>query len=333
MYNRSMKYIQTDFSIPYYNMALEEYLLTNEKFAGEEFLFFYIHSPSVIIGSHQNAYAEVNLKYVRENSVIVSRRLSGGGAVYHDSGNLNFSFILNKGNNELVDFKKHTAPVVEALCGLGLDVGLSGRNDILLDGRKISGNAEYVSKNKLLHHGTLLFDVNIENMLAALNVDELKITSKAIKSVASRVTNIKSYLPEGFDIFMLRERLRQSFGLGGNDSVYTLTKEDLAAVDRLVAEKFSLDAYNFGSKEKFSIVKKAKFPCGIVVVSLSVKNGLTEAAAVNGDFFTNRDIGQVERLLIGTPFSEEAYREKLASIGFDGYIVNFTGEELLSLIF
>ncbi|HCX64921.1 MAG TPA: lipoate--protein ligase, partial [Eubacteriaceae bacterium] len=200
-----MKYIKTNWNIPYYNMALEEYLM--QEMPKDDYVFFYIHSPSIIIGKHQNTIEEINQEYVNENNIFISRRLSGGGAVYHDEGNLNFSFVMKAENKDINNFKKFTQPIILALKELGIESELSGRNDLTIDGKKFSGNAQYARKGRLLHHGTLLFDSTMSNLSKSLNVKELKIKSKGVKSVKSRVTNIKPYLKEDYSIFDFKNYL------------------------------------------------------------------------------------------------------------------------------
>ena len=176
---------------PYFNIALEEYLL---KHTSEDIFMLYTDSPSVIVGKHQNTLAEVNIRYAIEHNIHVVRRISGGGTVYHDPGNLNFCFIVNGKEGHLVDFKKFTNPIIEVFNKLGLQVNLEGKNDLRIDGLKISGNAEHVFKNRVLHHGTLLVSTDLQHLSFILKVEVGKYTDNAVKSIRSKVSNINSFL-------------------------------------------------------------------------------------------------------------------------------------------
>ncbi|MBR4394995.1 MAG: lipoate--protein ligase [Eubacteriaceae bacterium] len=327
-----MKYIKTNWDIPYYNMALEEHL-TGDEGMDDDYVFFYIHSPSIIIGRYQNAYAEVNEGFVRERGIHVARRISGGGAVYHDRGNLNYSFIVNSNGSKKIDFARFTEPVIRTLEDLGIKAHLSGRNDLCVGERKFSGNAQYINSRKVLHHGTLLFDENIEDMVSALNVSDLKIKSKAVDSVRSRVINLKELMNEDITIEDFRDRLVRTFFLGGDVDEYVLTDKDMERVDELVKTKFSLREYNYGERPSFSVEKERKFTAGIFHAGFDVKKGIIADFSLSGDFFANRDFSDIIAGLKGVRFTEEAVREYLEAGGFEGAIANFSVEEFVSLLF
>lgn len=322
-----MKYIKTDWSIPYYNMAFEEYLMT--RMPEDDYVFFYIHEPSVIIGKHQNTIEEINKEYVDENQIHVARRLSGGGAVYHDEGNLNFSFVMRAGAEDVNNFAKFTAPIIKALEQMGVRSELSGRNDILIDGKKFSGNAQYSSNNVILHHGTLLFDSRMENLSNALKVKNLKIQSKGIKSFRSRVTNIKDYLQQDISISEFKEYLirylDETYGL----EEYILREEDLAAVEEAVEKKFGTWDWNWGKSPAFDIQKVDKFPCGIIDARLQVKDGLITNCKFYGDFFVKKDIETLEGLITGAPYRKDALREILNSIETGDYFNDLGHNDLV----
>ena len=326
-----MKYIKTDWNIPYYNMAFENYVMNSEKFS-DDYVFFYIHVPSIIIGKHQNALEEINQSYVRDKGIIVSRRNTGGGAVYHDGGNLNYSFIVNRKDSSGIDFEKYTAPVVAALRKLGIDASLSGRNDIMAMGRKISGNAQGHNRRKILHHGTLLFDVDIEAMVNALNVSRMKIESKAIKSVRSRVLNIREHLEKDMDIHEFRDFILSEIAGNEDLSEYVLDSEDIEKVEKLVREKYSTWDFNYGYSPKFSVTGKKRIDAvGIVEAGVSVKNGKIDDIAFSGDYFSERE--GLENLLKGVRFSEESIRKALSGIDVSSYISGLDTENLVSIIF
>ena len=224
---------------PRINLAIEEYALNNLN-VDEGLLLFYINQPSIIIGRNQNTIEEINTDYVDEKEIIVVRRLSGGGAVYHDLGNLNFSFLTVDDGDNFQNFKKFTQPVVDALKNMGIDSELSGRNDILANGRKISGNAMFSKNGRMFSHGTLMFDANIDEVVNALRPKKEKIESKGIKSVRSRVTNViemledKSMTVEDFRL----EILKSIFGGLDNVKYYDLTDEDWAAIHKISEERY-----------------------------------------------------------------------------------------------
>lgn len=227
---------------PSINLALEEYVLQNfgEK---DTYLLFYINKPSIIIGRNQNTIEEINTNYVDDNGIKVVRRLSGGGAVYHDEGNLNFSFITKDDGDSFQDFAKFTKPVVEALNKLGVPAELQGRNDLVADGRKISGNAMFSTKGRMFSHGTLMFDSEIEHVVSALNVKKEKIESKGIKSIRSRVVNISEFLEEKITMNEFKDLiLRHIFDVEDVNDVprYELTDQDWENVHQISRERYQL---------------------------------------------------------------------------------------------
>ncbi|MBG0764103.1 MAG: lipoate--protein ligase [Tissierellales bacterium] len=246
-----MKYIETNWDIPYYNFALEDYLLNEVE--EDDYVFFYIHKPSIIVGKYQNTIEEVNKDFIDDNNIIVARRLSGGGAVYHDHGNLNFSFVHKASKKDVNDFKKFTKPVVDALKDLGLNAHLSGRNDILIDDKKISGNAQYFTNSRLLHHGTLLYDSEMSNLVKSLKVRDLKIKSKGIKSVKSRVANIADFLNDTLPIEDFRDYLLKSFYKSKDIEKYELDEKALTYIENKVKEQFSTWDWNWGKSPDYEI--------------------------------------------------------------------------------
>jgi lipoate-protein ligase A len=224
-------------------------------------------------------------------------------------------------------------PVIRALQQIGIESELSGRNDILIDGKKFSGNAQCMNKTKLLHHGTLMFDVKIEDLVEALNVSQLKIESKAIESVRSRVANLKDYLKTDMTIEEFKEHLIRSFYETVDFDEYVLTDEDKAEVQKRVDETFSTWEYNFGRSPEFAINKKKKYNAGIVEAHLNVADGMIRELKLYGDFFSLGDIGQLEELLKGVQYEETAIRNKLQNTQVGQFIVNLTNDEFADLLF
>src|SRR5512133_460784 len=256
------------------NLALEEYVLRNAQ-TDEDMLLFYINAPSIIIGRHQNTLEEINCDYVDQHGIRVVRRLSGGGAVYHDLGNLNFSFITESKPENFRNFKKFTEPVVKALAALGVPAELSGRNDLLVDGRKISGNAQYISKGRMASHGTLLFNSDLSHVSEALHVQGSKITSKGIKSVRSRVANISEFLSQPMEIETFRARLLKEI-FSGSDVIpeYPVTAADWAAVRQLADSRYRSWDWTYGHSPDFNVEKRERFPGGEIDARLDVQQGL-----------------------------------------------------------
>ncbi|MTI71482.1 MAG: lipoate--protein ligase [Firmicutes bacterium] len=325
-----MKYIKTNWNIPYYNFALEEYLM-NEALE-DSYIFFYIHKPSIIVGKHQNTIEEVNKEFVKENDITVARRLSGGGAVYHDIGNLNFSFIQKAEKEYVNDFEKFTKPVINALKKLGVEAKLSGRNDILVDGKKISGNAQYYKKGRILSHGTLLFDADMGNLTKALKVKDLKIKSKGIKSVRSRVANVKDYLDREMSIFELKEHILNYISNNEGIEEYVLSKDELNKITKAAEGKFSTWDWNWGNSPKYEIQKIDKFPCGLIDVRLNVKNGKIKDCKIFGDFFTRRNIKELEEFLCDRIYEKKSIKRDLKNIDLTDYFNGLKIEEFAEFL-
>ncbi len=266
---------------PYFSLAAEEYFLKNFQ---EDFFMLWRSKPSVVVGKHQNALAEINHEFVHENQIPVARRLSGGGTVFHDPGNVNFTFIRNVKDISEVNFKVFTVPVVAALKKLGVEAYTTGRNDLLIDGKKISGNAEHVHKNRVLHHGTLLFDSHLEALKGALKVDLSKFEDKAVQSNRSEVTNIANYLPnpisvEEFTRFIFDEIC----GTYPDFKVYGPTLEDIAAIEKLAIEKYQTWDWVFGYSPRYRFTNTIETANGAISVSLLVEKGRITEVAFSGE--------------------------------------------------
>lgn len=316
---------------PFYNLALEEYCLNN--FDDREILILWQNMPTVVIGRNQNTIEEINLDFVQEKDIKVVRRLSGGGAVYHDLGNLNFTFIVNdhSGLNRY-DFARFTRPVISALEKMGVRAEDNGRNDITIEGKKFSGNAQYRRGHKLLHHGTLLFNSDLEEMVRVLNVDPEKIISKGVKSVRSRVTNIAEHLTEPVDINIFKNILTQTIFGDQIHEQYMLNQDETNAVKRLKEEKYSTWEFVFGSSPPFNLVKKAQFDWGNIKVHLNIKRGRIEACIIYGDFFAGQDIAELSRHLYGIEYREEAIRKCLEAVNISSYLPQIDSEEMVKLL-
>ncbi len=319
---------------PRVNLAIEEYLIKNIAPA-EEILLFYINQPSIIIGRNQITVQEINVDYVEEHNIIVVRRLSGGGAVYHDLGNLNFSFIAPNSPDNFHNFRKFTQPVVDVLQKLGITAELSGRNDILVDGKKISGNAQYVSGARMVSHGTLLWDTDLSQVGEALKVKPAKFEGKGIQSVRSRVANITEFLPENPpDIMQFRQMIIE--GVFGEDDVneYVLTPDDWQKIEQISRERYHNWDWNYGRSPAFAINRETRYGGGTIETWLDVsKGGIINQICFHGDFFGQRDVSELESALQGTLYEPYAIQRLLEGVRVGDYFVNFSAEELLDLLY
>ena len=319
---------------PRINLAIEEYVLKNMDIEKDDFLLFYINQPSVIIGKNQNTIEEINTDYIEENDIIVVRRLSGGGAVYHDLGNLNFSFLTKDDGNSFNNYKKFTQPVVDALEKMGVHAELSGRNDILAEGRKVSGNAQFATKGRMFSHGTLLFDTEIDAVVSALKVKKDKIESKGIKSVRSRVANIVEFIKEPMTVEQFRMAILKSiFGGEENIQYYELTEQDWENIYKLSKERYQQWEWNYGKSPRFNIQKQHRFPSGSIDIRLEVNRGIIEEATIFGDFFGVGDVAEIQQRLVGTKYDRTAINEAIEHVDISQYFGGITKEDFLQLIY
>ena len=265
---------------PYFNIALEEYLLKESK---EDIFMLYVDDPSIIVGKHQNTLAEINYKQIQENKIAVVRRISGGGTVYHDKGNLNFTFIANGKEGHMVDFKRYTEPIIQVLRSIGIDVKLEGKNDLRVNNLKISGNAEHVFRNRVLHHGTILVSANLENLSAALKVDPTNYTDKAVKSIRSKVANINSFLKTPISVIELKTSIFKAIQELHISENYSITENDSEKVKRLITEKFSTWQWNYAYSPKYEFRNSDIVNGENTEIYLEVENGIIKDAKITNN--------------------------------------------------
>lgn len=326
-----MRFIWLPTQSPFINLATEEYLL---KHSEDDIFMLWQNDDSVIIGRHQNTLAEIDTDYVEQHRITIARRLTGGGAVFHDLGNLNFTFIQNIQPQEReIDFYRYLQPIVEALRSLGVPASFSGRNDLVVDGKKISGNAMTFYGNRALEHGTLLFSTMQTKLAGALKVDPMKFSDKAVKSVRSRVTNISEYLPHPMNVLEFKDYLMQfvmkPYGIAKPDS---LKPDEEAVIRELARTKFSTWEWNYGMSPQYTLSKKIKTAGGIVQAMLDVQKGQIQDIRFFGDFFYKKEPAELAAQLIGLPHERTAIAKLFDSIDVGEYFNNVTAEELLSLL-
>lgn len=328
-----MKFISNnDITDPTLNLAMEEYVLKNMP-KDDSYFLFYVNRPSIIIGKNQNTIEEVNQPYIDEHGIDVVRRISGGGAVYHDTGNLNFSFVTDDDGNSFHNFKKFTEPIVEALQSLGVDADMSGRNDIQVGSAKISGNAMVKVKDRMFSHGTLMLNSKLNEVQNALKVNPAKIKSKGIKSVRSRVANISEFLDEPLDIDRFKEIiLKTIFGEATQVEEYILTDDDWKKIEQLSNEKYRTWEWNYGRNPKYNFEREEKFEKGFVQIKLDVKKGRIEHAKIFGDFFGEGDITELENALEGTMHEFDSIEEALSNYDIYHYFGDIERYELIRLM-
>lgn len=322
IYNKSLD--------PYYNMAAEEYLVKNSK---DEIFMLWQNDDTIVIGRNQNTLSEINYDYVKENNISVVRRMSGGGAVFHDLGNINYTFILNS-DNDFSNYEKFTQPIIDFLKTLGVNASLSGRNDLLIGDKKFSGNAQYMHKNRIMHHGTLLYSSQSDKIVSSLKVSEDKIKSKGIKSVKSRVTNISEHIqnpPSAKDfIASLQSFMMENGNISGK---YNL-ENDRKEIEALKDAKYATWDWNFGYSPKYTFSKKERFPFGGVEICMNVQsNGIIEYIKIFGDFFSKKDISELEGIICGHHHKYDELKNILSSVCISDYISGITQDELLGILF
>jgi lipoate---protein ligase len=275
-----MFFINLDTTDPFFNLSIEEFLLKNSK---EEYLLLYINDPSVIIGKHQSGHREVNTKFVTENQIPVIRRISGGGTVFHDRGNLNFSFIRQSEDGKQVDFRKYTLPVINFLKSVGLEASLGGKNDLNVDGLKISGNAEHVYRNRVLHHGTLLFSTSLEMLRNSIRTDSSCYKSRAVLSNPASVTNLNVILSVFHSIHEFRSEMAGYFLKNFSDLVpYEPAQEELLQAENLSSSKYMTWEWNWAYGPEYKFQNVFEISETVHSCSLLIKGGIIRECVISG---------------------------------------------------
>ena len=316
-----------------FNIALEEYCFKQLKDEDEIFLLW-INEPSIIVGKYQNTIEEINTEYTREKGIHVIRRISGGGAVYHDLNNLNYTIISNRDKGqEGFNFKEFSKPIIETLAELGVKAEFTGRNDLEIDGQKFCGNAQAYIKDRVMHHGCLLFNVDFSALGNALKVSKDKIESKGVKSVRSRVTNILPHLKTPITVEEFGDKIMEYMKKQyPNMKEYVFSKEELDYIAKRAEIKRSWE-WNYGESPEFNITRGKRFKNGKIQIFATVENSRIKNIKFYGDFFgKNEDLSEIENLLKNVKYTVEDVKKKLESIDIGEYFSKFTVDEIVEVI-
>ena len=324
-----MFYLESPSRDPYFNLALEEYVFERMD-KSKSYFMLWQNDNTIVVGKYQNTAEEIDQAYVDAHDIRVARRLSGGGAVYHDKGNLNFTFIVDRADAPGLNFKIFVEPVIQALARFGVHAAFTGRNDLTIDGMKFSGNAQYARRGRLLHHGCIMLDSNLTSVADALRVKEAKFASKAVKSVRSRVTTINAHAPAPISMEDFKGALKECAMASGELEPCTLTEEDLAAIRKLRDEKYATWAWNYGCSPAYDMRREMKFPAGLVTAHLSAEGGKIKAVRFYGDFFGG-ELGELEGAMVGLPLDGHL-TEALEALRVGDYMSGITAEELSRLL-
>lgn len=328
-----MIYIVNKSNKPDYNIALEEYCFKKLLHHDKVFILW-INEPAIIVGKHQNTIEEINAEYVKQNGIHVVRRISGGGAVYHDHNNLNYTIISNEDKGADFDFKTFSQPVIETLAELGVKAEFTGRNDLVIDGKKICGNAQAYLPGRVMHHGCLLFDTDLTVLSKALEAPKDKIESRSVKSVRSVVDNILPNLPEKISVNEFSDKLLEHMKSKFPEmKEYTFSEKELAEIENLRATKFGTWEWNYGHSPKFDIERQSRYTAGKIQVFADIKNSVIRQIRFYGTFFgNNSNLSEVENALVGVKYTREDVREALSKIEFNHYFAGFSLDELTEAI-
>ncbi len=312
---------------PYFNIASEEFLLKN---IDSECFMLYCNQPSVIVGKHQNTYAEINSAFVRENQIPVVRRLSGGGTVYHDLGNVNFAFIHTGENGKLINFRKFIEPIVDTLKNWNIEAEIGKRNDIKIAGKKVSGNAEHIYKNRVLHHGTLLFSSNLNHLNESLNNNYAKYLDKSVKLVKSEVVNISDFMAENISISEFYNSIFESICKNfANSKDYQFTESDLITINNSVENKYSKWSWNYGYSRKYQFTNSFSTENGTVSIHFNVENGEIQTAKIYSDFVF--DWCEIEKILCNQSHDYDIIKQNLLNVS--KYFDTFELDKFLKSLF
>lgn len=326
----SVSYIETGSTDPCFNLAFEEYILKNRREG--DWLLLWQNANTVVVGLNQNTAEEVNAAFTREHNITVVRRITGGGAVYHDLGNLNYSFITDLGDAANMSIAQFSRPVCRALASMGVMAEVSGRNDIMVGGKKVSGAAQRIDKDRILHHGTLLFDSDRGMIAGALNADKAKFDSKSAKSVGARVGNIKDCLPEEMTIRQFWDCLQRQLSMDGAVR-HRLRAEELAQISAEADAKYRSWDWTYGRNPDYRFKNRVRYPSGTLEVRMNVEHGIIKDISFTGDFMAVADNRAAVAALTGRRLRREDVLAALAGTDIAAAFGGITLEEIVAAIF
>ena len=328
----ALRYINLRTTDPAFNLAAEQYVFDSLP-RDRSYFMLWQNDNAVIIGKYQNAYSEVNEAYAAEHGIRVVRRLSGGGAVYHDLGNLNYTFITDAAEDEAINLRRFCEIVVRALTSLGVSAEVNGRNDITVDGKKISGNAQYLREGRVMHHGTLLFRSNLGMVQNVLQVDPDKIRSKGIRSVRSRVGNIADSLPEGTDLETFRAAVLESVLQGEKAKEYVFSDVDIAAIEAIREKRYSQWSWNFGRSPECTVRRSGRIEgVGKIEAYIGIDRGIITELTFGGDFFSGSDPAELARMFVGKRAEPKTFETVLQGVDPSRYFTGVDAESLRKIL-
>lgn len=325
-----MLFVENNNTDPYRNHALEEWLMDN---LDEDCFMLWRNQKAILLGKNQNAHREIDLPYARQHGIKIVRRITGGGTVFTDAGNIMFTFISCDDKHDYLDFQKFTRPILQALQALGVPAEFTGRNDLVIDGRKFSGNAQCRYGSKVLHHGTLMYQADTGELARVLRVRPSKLESKGVASVRSRVTNISQHMWQPMEIEAFRAYLFNYVKEAVADArLYRLTPEEWAAVAQKAGEKHATDQWIYGDEPQYNTYREAKLPGGLLEIYLDIQDGVIRGVRIMGDFFSGRGVQEIENALLGTPYTRDAVRECVSRFDVGSYFYSTSAEELAAAL-
>lgn len=327
-----LSYLDLTTTDPSYNLAMEQYVfdcLPRDRM----YFMLWQNDNAIIVGKYQNTLSEINLEAVERRGIRVVRRLSGGGAVYHDMGNLNFTFITDAASGTALDMKLFCQPVVRTLAALGVHAEVNGRNDITIDGKKFSGNSQYLRQGRVMHHGTIMFNSDLSVVSEALQVDPTKFQTKGVRSVRSRVTNVADHLDRPVSLPEFRRILLENILRENPGQPYPLTPEDLAAVEKLREERYAAWDWNYGQSPACTVLRRRRVEgCGLVEAYISVDSGLISAIAFRGDFFSAVEPEELAPRFVGRTPDQAGFAAALEGMDVSRYFAGLQNDQLIEIL-
>lgn len=315
---------------PHINLSSEYYLLTDKKFKDDDIIIFWQNKNSLIIGKNQCLAVEINQMFAKEINAHIARRFTGGGAVYQDDGNICFTFIKRNKKNEF-NFKNSLKDIIEFLNSINIDAQFSGRNDITVENKKVSGNAVYFYLNDYMIHGTLLFDVDIEKMVKLLTVDKSKLSSKGIESVKSRVLNLKQIYKNNLNNF--KNDFINFFEKKYNCKTINLDLSEDKNVLKINNDRFDNHTWIYGRDFDFNFSNKIKTEKGLLFLKLKTQNNKIVDLEIYSDSLLALDLKEIQKVFIGQNYDIETIKKIASSINLDAILENLSLDELTSLFF